>query len=393
MGTTINVNTPAVYAPYLDWAYIKSDHMGLWQKAGIKTIFYTSPLQAICTVVSSTGSCITGDAGYNLLNTGGAYNSVAAKDCSGNLIKGSYGANKYPVLFLDPTKPGATSYIQAVEDNAVAYMKYANPGYTHAWNQIFIDNDGPGLYNPSATPCGLSAATWIADTAAEIGGTTDGPYQVNALGIDNIPGVQQALPKLNATNIVSGDYEECYGGNTPADGVFKAGVTANWLAVEYAEINTIAQGKTFWCYVRISGDGASYIPWRIYTTASFLLSYDYNHAVIEESLSGGASGLNVFPEWHLVPSTPLTTESDVSGYQLPSGLYLRQFAQCYYKGSLVGPCAVAVNPSPTLTVPVPAGYTRSLTVSGDGVLDGGTATITQGAPASLGPATAAFLFP
>jgi hypothetical protein len=101
----------------------------------------------------------------------------------------------------------------------------------------------------------------------------------------------------------------------------------------------------------------------------------------------------VFPEWQLVPLQPKTTASDVSGYQLASGVYMRQWAHCFNQGVSVGPCAVAVNPSPTATVPTPPGYTRHVVLSGDGVLDGGSLSISTGVPPTLSPATAQILFP
>jgi hypothetical protein len=205
--------------------------------------------------------------------------------------------------------------------------------------------------------------------------------------------VQQALGSVNASTITAAEYEGCYGANTPSDIVAESGATFSWDAIEYAEARTIALGKTFWCYVKLAGDGASYIPFRIFTYASFLLSYDYSHAVIEEALSGGPSGLRVFPEWQLVPLQPKTTASDVSGYQLASGVYLREWAQCLDRGVNVGPCAVAVNPSPTSTVATPAGYTRHVVLTGAGILDGGSMSVAPGVPPTMLPATAQILFP
>jgi hypothetical protein len=386
------------YTPYLTYAYVKTDQMGTMRKMNVRTLYHVNPLQPICSTFSATNpsQCASGDyQAYNLLAPGGQYNSLAARDCSGNLVTGYYlsGGNKFPALFLDPTKTGAAAYIQAVLDAAIAYIDSANPGYTRAWSQLFVDNDTPTLYNPNATPCGYNPATWTTATASDLNATTDGPYGVNSLGSDTIAGVQQALASLNASAITTGAYEQCYGANTPSDTIAESGATYDWDAVEYAEIQTIAQGKTFWCYVRLSGDGASYIPFRIYTYASFLLSYDYSRAIIEEALSGGPSGLSVFPEWQLVPLQPKTTASDVSGYRLASGVYMRQWAHCFNQGASVGTCAVAVNPSPTATVPTPPGYTRHVVLSGDGVLDGGSLSIATGVPTSMSPATAQILFP
>lgn len=394
-GQHTQTPTPALVAPYLSWIYAKSDQLGAMQRVGIQTVYYTNPIQPICSALSGA-TCVTGDYGYNDLNTGGAYNDVAAKDCSGNLVRGTYtsGGRALPVLFLDPTKPRASAYLQNVMEQARAYLTYAN-GFPWAATELFVDNFSASLYAPSATPCGYNASTWLAADTAALGATTDGPYQVNSLGGSTFdaPTMQAKLSTLAPANVASGDFEQCYGGNSPQNIVAQVGATFEWRTPEYMEINTIAAGKTFWCYVRLAGDGSAYVAWRLYTYASFLLSYDPHHAVIEESLSGGASGLNVFPEWLLVPMNPSVTASDVSGYLQPSGVYWRTFAACYQSAAPVGPCAVAVNPSRTATVALPAGYTRALALSGGGVSDGGTATIMAPAPTSLAPASAAIVFP
>jgi hypothetical protein len=138
------------YAPYLTYPYTKTDHIGALRRMGVLTIVYTNPLQPICTTFSTanTTQCASGDyQAYNMLAPGGEYNSVAARDCSGNLITGYYvsGGIRLPALFLDPTKAGAAAYIQAAQNATITYINYANPGYAHAWSQLFVDNDSPNL--------------------------------------------------------------------------------------------------------------------------------------------------------------------------------------------------------------------------------------------------------
>jgi hypothetical protein len=70
---------------------------------------------------------------------------------------------------------------------------------------------------------------------------------------------------------------------------------------------------------------------------------------------------------------------------------MREFANCYYRGTRVGSCAVVVNPSGS-TVSIPANsYTRSMTLAGGGVLDGGSASFGAAAVTSLGPNSGAIL--
>ena len=370
---------PRILAPYLTYAYGKTDHLAALQAAGIKTISYTNPLQPL--IQPSPIPCVgQGDCpAYTLLST--TYASVAAKDATGATITGSYGSAKLPALFADQRTPQASQYLQAVEDQSLAYVASANGGKA-ASDLRFVDNASPTLYNPSASPApSVSPAAWDAAIASALGKTTDGPYIVNSLSSSTIAGVQAALNTLNAPNVVGGEFEECYGGNTGGNQVAAAGATYNWLVGEYAEIQTLALGKQFWCYQRMSGDGATWIPQRLYTYASFLLTNDglgnASKGVYGTALSGGTTygGPTLFPEMQLVPVNPTKTASDVSGYLTASGAYARAFGSCLYQGVNLGPCAVCVNPSPKATVACPSGYTRAVSIAGDGVFDGGTLSI------------------
>jgi hypothetical protein len=151
--------------------------------------------------------------------------------------------------------------------------------------------------------------------------------------------------------------------------------------------------KTFWCLNRLVGMGYRYKTWRLYTYASFLLSYDPHRAVYQVELATPPSHLNVFPEMLFVPEQPAYTANDVSGYLQSSGVYLRKFRYCYYRGAYKGPCAVAVNPSPTAAVQTPAGYTRHIVLTGAGVLDGGKLSFETSIPPTMSPVTAEILLP
>jgi len=64
---------------------------------------------------------------------------------------------------------------------------------------------------------------------------------------------------------------------------------------------------------------------------------------------------------------------------------------CFYAGKLIGSCAVVVNPGSS-TITIPGGYTRSLVLTGGGILDGGTANVNGPTVNQLGPISAAILF-
>jgi hypothetical protein len=393
-------------AQYLTYAYVPDSktflgakYLGPLQKLGVRTIYGTNPLQPICSTLSSTGSCTFGDTyGYNYLKAGGLYNSAASRDCTGKVIVGSY--NGLPVLQLNVYASSAAAYVQATETAWRNYVASKNPGYANAASVFFVDNVTPWIYGSKTRECGVSSTTqaqWYAQTAKVLGATTKGPYKINGLVAADVSIVQQELPAINAPNIAIASAEQCYGGfywNSTYPGNYVSDTTKfhTWYANEYAEIHTIAMGKIFWCLNRLSGPGNTLPAWRRYTFASFLLGYAPLHAVYEVLLTT-PSTLKVYPEMMLVPTLPTVTASDVSGYLQTSGVYLRKFTACYYRGVLKGACAVAVNPSPSVSVPTPSGYTHHVVLSGAGVLDGGTLAITTGVPTTMPPVTAEILFP
>jgi hypothetical protein len=383
-------------AKYLTYAFVGVQYLGPLQKLGVRTIFHTNPLQPICATFNSSGSCTWGDYfGYNYLRPGGKYNSVASRDCSGNVIYGSY--RNHPALQENRNALNATAYTQATEAAWANWVATNNPGYPKAASVFFIDNASPFIYGTSLTQCGIDKTKWYAQNAKILGGTKEGPYMINGLTGDAVSVVQTQLQGLNAPNITMGEAEQCFGGhywNSAYPGNYVADTTKfhTWFANEYAEIHTIAMGKIFWCLNRLQGDGSSYPAWRLYTYASFLLGYSPTKAGYEVTLNT-PSNLKVYPEMMLVPQQPTVTASDVSGYRQTSGVYLRKFGACYYRGAFQNSCAVAVNPNPSASVPTPSGYKHHVVLSGAGVLDHGTLTITTGVPLTMAPDTAQILFP
>lgn len=385
---TIDAASAARYAPYLTYGYAKADRLAIAQKAGIKTVFYTNPTMPICD--GANEPCKAGDkAAYNYLNTGGTYNSTAAKTCEGTLIKGYYGTPERPAIYSDPFKSNIAHYYQAVFDDAINYLHYAN-GPSFRIDYLFIDNVQTNAYHANGTICGgWNNGQFGAAFAKAIAQTSDGPYIVNILGVNSISGINGKLPAMDAPNIAMGEAEGCYASNSPSNIVAGLKATFKWEPLEYGEIETIKRGKTYICYQNMTGDASRWTAQRIYAYASFLLSYDPNHAVYEQAFASKA-GLRVYPEMQFVPMQPRTTAGAVSDYRQAGGLYYREFAACYNKGVAVGSCAIAVNPN-SVAAPVPAGWGHQLTVSGLGVLDGGTSALTAPAPTSLPPLQAAIL--
>ena len=138
------------------------------------------------------------------------------------------------------------------------------------------------------------------------------------------------------------DSEGCYDGyNTTHPKV----VGLQWQAQEDTEIKTVFAGKLFICAAFQGGDGSTAyaIDMRTYHFASFLLTYSPIYSAIQEDSWNTASGFTIQPESELVALHPLIPEpADVSTLALPSGGYGREYAECYFKGNFVGPCAAFV---------------------------------------------------
>jgi hypothetical protein len=361
---------PSYYAPYLSWAYTMYNQMSAAQAAGLKTVLYSSPVMPNYNTYE-----------YNDLN--GTYASARATTCSGTVIT-TYNGNG---RLSDPTKSSAAAYYQNVVGHYESLAKLANPGSTHPWDLIFVDNDGP-LYGASATPCNYSPTTWgtYQDNALA---TTGQKFILNSLSVAD-SNVSTYVQRLRGSAVTGGEFEECF-------------MTGLWASEGDAQLQTIAllksQGKPggagFWCYAdNTSASAASSIPLRLYIYASFLLTYDVNYSVFQESFTT-PSTFKVMPETGFVPMNPVTTPGSVSGLLTSTGAYLREYNNCYYRGSSIGRCEIVVNPSTTssVAVPNPWGLHHSMLLSGAGVLDGGTVSFAGAVPSTMGPKSGLILTP
>lgn len=368
-SSTEGATAPSIYAPYLSWAYPLYSKMTATYQAGIHTIVYINPVMPQTPAYE-----------YNELN--GAYSSVRAADCSGNTITTYSGKG----LLADPRSLSASAYY-ADSVNWTIQNKLVPYGSTHSYDAMFIDNNGP-LYGASAMPCNYDAGTWgqAFDNAIS---SVNQQFVTNSLAASETQS-QTFVNRLSAPNVIGGMFEECF-----SDG--------RWTAEETSQIQTVAllksQGKPagpgWWCYLdNTSADGATAIPQRLFAYASFLLTYDPNYSLFQESYATSPSTFQVFPESGFVPLNPASTPSAISQLQSGSGVYVQSYGACYYRGGLVGRCEIAVNPgTSTASVPNPAGLAHTMVVTGDGVLDGGSVTFGGPAVTSLAPQTAAILVP
>lgn len=364
-------SNPTKYAPYLTYAYAALGRLGATQAAGIKTVLYTSP------IMPSTSL-------YELKSLRYTFPADEAKTCSGSTVTTYGGAG----LLSDPAKAAAyRSYFQNMINHYTSVAKSANPGYAQPWNYFFIDNDGP-LYKTSATPCDYSVSTW---TSGEDAAMTASGQKFILNGLSVAPSsVSTYVNRLAPSSVSGGEFELCFR-------------TALWSSEENSQLQTVAllkregkmHGPGWWCYVNnTSSYGSSSIPLRQYAYASFLLTYDPNYSVFQESFST-PSTFKVFPETGFVPLQPVSVPASITRLLTSTGAYEQRYNACYYRGRSLGHCEVIVNPSTSsyVSVPNPWGLHHSMVLSGNGVLDGGTASFTGGVPSRMAPKSGLILTP
>jgi hypothetical protein len=144
--------------------------------------------------------------------------------------------------------------------------------------------------------------------------------------------------------------------------------------------------------------------------ASVLLGYSPGHIVSWSDLEQNSNDLAVWPEEGLYPTNPVQTMDAPTGdgcmqgtgqvctggghldIQVATGVYRREFRDCYNQGAAIGPCASIVNTTSSpvtiksswLTLPLH----HQITMNGGDVQSGGTIDV-NGAPFTVGSTTVA----
>ena len=337
------------YAPHVNWVMGKASDGNAISAVGIKVMVYTNPNREY-----KTDPLYTSD------------ESTFAHTCAGARITTSDGA-----YLMNPASTSLWSLWENLIDT------YQSQGHVDA----FEADDAADLYGVSAIPCGYTAANWLSSTISE-DASVSAPIVYNNLGLFSWDKVSPGIG-LNAS-ATGGLMENCYAEWwNPAllhDG--------DWRAIEDTEIQMAAQHKDLFCFAMSRTAGASAIGSRQYVYASFLLTYDPNTSILFEDYQTTPSHFWVFPESELVALNPvLPAPATITGLQVSTNVYAREYNTCYIRGSYVGPCAAVVNSdgSSSHPFPFPTKYHHAMTLSGGGVLDGGTVT-TTGAPPSTMPA-------
>jgi hypothetical protein len=246
----------------------------------------------------------------------------------------------------------------------------------------------------SALPCNFDQTDW---TNATNQMQTALGYKIlyNGLGLV-VPNTTTPGPAFGVNGTSQGGMsEDCYAGRTPSGYYYYP----HWAATANTEIQMARAEKLFICHADAWVDAPTNTALRTYFYASFLLTYDRDSMVVDTEF-GTPSDLHVMPETELVPLHPLVWyPNDISQLMQPSGVYGREWKDCYIAGQWVGPCAAVVNPNnpqkgPAKAFPWPTKYTHTLTMTGAGAYDGGTiGTTGPPPPATMPGGTAAIVFP
>lgn len=346
--------SPKQARPWLDWVLVDPPHSLEAKAAGLTVMLYTDPNRQ-----APGGIMWTHD------------ESTFAHDCGGHRISVQGSNNDLMDVH--------SNHLWALWPASVIIMQ----GWGAVWDYIFEDSaDEIQTQKLSAMPCNFDQNDWTARTN-QMDGLLGLPIMYNGLGLIP-PGWSTPGPSIGLNPTTKGGVsEDCYVGRTPT-GYF---YTPHWNATENTELQMQHAGKFFICEADSYAQAQSSVTARLFYYASFLMTYDRNTQLVHTHFAT-PSELHVMPEAQLVPENPVVPTPDkISALALAGGLYGREYRSCYFAGSLVGRCAVVVNPnkprwSPAIAFPWSSRYRHTLVVSGSGIYDGGTARVDGPPPPS-----------
>jgi hypothetical protein len=339
---TKNVS-PEQAARFLSWVETDVPGSQLISPLGVRTLLYTNPNREQ-----------PGDPLY------GADDNEYAHTCGGTRARGE--AQYHGLVLTNPRSRVLASLWRRSVD------AHANEAHFDA---VFAD-DAVGAAYAQDSPCGFSFDDWLRDEA-ELFRNLGYPVIYNGLNDFNNHGVAREIALNKAA--AGGMMEECYA-QLSAD--HRVGGW-QWWASEETEIAMARDHKYFFCYGRDLTPADQAYDSRIYTYASFLLTYDPRTTVLWEYYKTPSGG-HVMPESQLVALDPVKPVTRVAQLRGPGGAYVREYRKCYLAGRFVGSCAAAVNPDSSEHDLGLRGYRRTLALQGSGVFDGGRALLVNRPP-------------
>lgn len=320
------------------------------------------------------------------------YNPVSvATDCTGHQVRhGSF-------YQMDPSNSTLQNAWLTEVTNFVSPTQ--PPGWTFAYggSRTYVFEDvANNLSGDSPLPCPETGKT-VQQTWTDYTDRMD-KFLHNTHGLKLIfNGLDPAVDNpptgslLNSAYYDGGMAEGCYARNTNGNPV--AVVGANWSELENLEISFGSGGKKFICHSNSQGpDNPSDL--RMYTVASYLLTFDLFNSVLVEQFSA-PNGMTVFPESQIVPTQPvITSVTNISTLAINgTPAYGREYSACHIVQTAIGGCEVVVNPGTTpATIFWPTKYTEHIALSGDDVLSSPNgATVVASPPSGSVPAGTAVI--
>lgn len=338
---------PSIAARWLSWAETDAPGSRSLAGTGVRPIMYTNPNR----IAPSDSMYADNDA-------------LFAHTCSGQRARGESG--HAGILLSDPR---STTLVAAWRKTI---QEHAEGGHFDA---IFAD-DAVGDVYAQDQPCGYNIRSWLQGENQLFAGAG---YPIIYNGLNYFTNRTVAPEIVLNQHAVGGMMEECYARLSQDH---RVGGDA-WFATEKTEIEMAREHKYFFCYGRDLTPAEQAYDGRLYTYASFLLTYDPGTSVLWEYYKTPSNG-HVMPESQLVALDPVRQAvPNVDVLRTADGVYQRAYSACYMAGRPVGPCVVAVNPDTGSAHPLNlSGYRRTLALHGSGVFDGGTSSISSAPPPS-----------
>lgn len=344
-------------AKWVTWAATDDRYAAAIHAAGIKTTFYVDPHR-----ISANG--------FPMDHATPSDESAYYHNCDGSRVRTSYDG-KLTQDVGDPASPALNAFFNGYID---AHQRKTG----HAYDAVWEDDAGPlsEFYQPFVQP--LPGCWYPGDDRYDAEQRAFDAHAHLPVIYENLANhhggtESKSVALVGSPNVVAGLLEFCfangYGGNDPR--AKESGEI--WTVEENTVLDVLAERRMLVCYNYPSSAATPQaIDQRGYIFASLLLTFDPERSVLAEQVET-PSGVPVEPEAAFVPLDPVVAQPrTIAGLRTATGVYGREYRACYVRGKPIGACAIVVNPNPILPLPFPwrGAYSRTLQISGRGVIDG-----------------------